>query len=121
MPAFNEVERFVQSVSWRVSRSKPFGTARHINVQELREVVREARELPQRSPGPGRFLAGGDSNVVLGCWTKGRSGSIQLNVLLREGAAWCIFARKQILGFRLGTKWNPSDDPTRFVDTRTPW
>ena len=45
LPAFNDIEEFCQSVPWRVVRSKPFTSHRHINIQELRELPRDLRYL----------------------------------------------------------------------------
>ena len=120
LPAFNDIEEFCQSVPWRVVRSKPFTSHRHINIQELRELLRDLRYLSITTFSPGRFLDGGDSNVVLGCWTKGRSPSLEINSLLRVGGALCVFSRKQLFGFRLGTKANVADDPSREAPLREP-
>jgi hypothetical protein len=120
LPAFNDIEEFCQAVPWRVVRSKPFSSHRHINIQELRELLRDLRYLSVTTFSPGRFLDGGDSNVVLGCWTKGRSPSLEINPLLRVGGALSVFSRKQIFPFRLGTKANPSDDPSREAPLREP-
>ena len=120
IPALEDVEQVTAAMRHSVSRALPCRKALHINLQELDEMVQEVGfEVGDGSVGS-RAVNGADSNVAIGGWGKGRSGSAALNRSLQRGGAWQVFGRRSLSNFRLGTKWNPSDDPTRFVKIREP-
>ena len=119
-PCYADVEKLVAVAEHHVTRALPCRRARHINLQEIDEVSRELEESTQYSVLGERQANGVDSNVTLGAWAKGRSGSPAVNRALQKGAAWQLFARRLMLNFRLGTAANPSDDPSRLADVRLP-
>jgi hypothetical protein len=120
IPALEDVEQVTAAMRHSVSRALPCRKALHINLQELDEMVQEVGfEVGDGLVGS-RAVNGADSNVAIGGRGKGRSGSAALNRSLQRGGAWQVFGRRSLSNFRLGTKWNPSDDPTRFVKIREP-
>ncbi len=56
-----------------------------------------------------------DSRVFLGCWAHGRSSSRALNGVLRSCIPFAAAGRVKGLNIWVGTKHNPSDDPSRKV------
>ena len=119
-PAAAPIERLCQSMPWRVRRSHLFEGVLHINIQELKEALNELKDVVRRCPGRIRFLLAVDSNVVLGCWTKGRSSSFVLNLILRKICGWSVVGRSTAALFRLSTEGNVADEPSRFKPLRAP-
>ena len=91
----------------------------HINILELRGMLRAEREAARES-FPQRFFSLADSQVALGVWTKGRSSSIALNQELQQSLSFHLgcgmFGNT---GF-IPTEVNTADDPTRGVEVRKP-
>ena len=81
---------FVESCSWEVLQSYPFGQTSHINIQEIRALRALIRRLIRFSPGPARIVVAVDSQLALGAVAKGRSSSFQINGLLRSLLGWLI-------------------------------
>lgn len=110
-----EIQRLMSGLPWRSDRSHEFTQSSHVNLQELREIK---NELVYRSSccSPCRVIVGTDSRVVLGCWSKGRSSSRQINGLLRTTIGWQILSRTLLVLFWLSTSLNPADHPSRLRD-----
>ncbi|MEE3330980.1 MAG: hypothetical protein VX246_08935 [Myxococcota bacterium] len=112
-------DEFAASRRWRPAFSYRTDNLEHINLKEARAVRTLCRRLARCVGDQGtRHLALGDSGVVLGAATKGRSPSNPLNRVFRS----CVGDRvlgDVVLGFgHVSTKWNPGDDPTRGKDVR---
>jgi len=120
LPAFADVEHLIACGDHHVTRSLACRESRHINLQEIDEVIREVEGAAEVSLLGERMSNGVDSTVTLGAWGKGRSGSPAINRALQGGGAWQVFNRKMLSNFRLGTKANPSDDPSRLAELRKP-
>ena len=110
----------VGALDWEVTSSHAFAETSHINLQETGEIRLLLRKLSRRSLAPLRHTNGTDSNVALGAWGKGRSSSFLLGGQLRVSLGWALLAQITIANFRIGTKHNPADDPTRDAVLRTP-
>ena len=124
--ADRDVEQVFTSAPWRVTRSRKFDEAAHVNLQELLEISEEVREISMLSTAPSRHVNGTDSQVSLCAAAKGRSPSHLLNGRLKQLAARKIFGRKDLGNVKVDTKKNPADHPSRFVDlpppeTAPPW
>ena len=90
----------------------------HINIQELRGVRTLVRRLARSDSGPRRQLVGIDSNVVVGCLSKGRSSSRDLNRVLRSFLPEQVFADIYVGVLGVSSKQNPADAPSRRRRTR---
>ena len=106
---------FVESCSWEVLQSYPFGQTSHINLQEIRALRALIRRLIRVSPGPSRIVVAVDSQVTLGAVAKGRSSSFQINGLLRSLLGLLILGNKRVHLLWVPSKSNPADYPSRFV------
>ncbi len=86
----------------------------HINLEEERALIRYLQWI-LRSPGRfrHRIVVLVDSRVVVGGTTKGRSGSAQLNVLLRRVAALVLAGGILLHLVFIPSAHNPSDPPSR--------
>ena len=91
-----------------------------MNLQELTEVTDELAEASMRSVGPQRLVNGTDSMVSLCAAAKGRSPSPLLNGILKRFSSRDLAGRKSMGNTKVGTKDNPSDDPSRDVPLRDP-
>ena len=76
------------------------------------------RRLAKSASGPRRQLVGIDSNVVVGCLSKGRSSSRDLNRVLRTFLPEQVFADIYLGVLGVPTKQNPADAPSRRRATR---
>jgi len=119
-PVFSDVEKLIGVASHHVTRALPCRKPRHINLQEMDELIREVEDCTSFGLLGERQVNGLDSNVTLGAWAKGRSGSPAINRSLQRATAWQVLGRRVVFNFRLSTKRNPSDDPSRLVDLRVP-
>jgi hypothetical protein len=120
LPAQAEIGQLILAADWHVTRNRDMKRAAHVNLQECEEIVEEVRSLANRSLLPTRHSSGTDSAVCQGAWGKGRSASLTLNGKLRSGMAWRVVGRKDLDLFKVGTKDNVSDDPSRDVALRAP-
>lgn len=107
------------SLQWKKKDSWWFQRPRHINLLEMKSLLRLAERMV-RSPTPLRVVNLVDSNVIRCAASKGRSSSKALNPLLRKfGAAvvaGCIYFTLPFVPTRLNT----ADDPTRDREVREP-
>ena len=103
----------IRGVAWSVSRSCGFGQSAHINIQELREVVRELKARASMHLSPERSANFIDSRVVLGCYAKGRSSSRMLNRTLRTSVGPSILSSKRQVNTWAASEDNPADAPSR--------
>ena len=110
----------IASAPWVVSRSFPFTSIDHINIQEARAM--KAALICQCRSHRGRktFVNGIDSRACLGSWAKGRSSAPQLNSIWMQCLGYCILCEKRWVQFWLLSAANPSDDPSRHVPPRQP-
>eukprot|EP00971_Amphidinium_carterae_P350476 6491567-Amphidinium_carterae.2 len=99
---------------WRVLFFFQFRTSDHINVLELRALIRLVFRISSWKIRKARILVGLDSKVVIGAASKGRSSSFALNYHLRRLAAVCLTFELQLLLFWLPTWGNPADAPSRY-------
>ncbi len=108
-------------MSWKVAVQGAVESTEHVNIQEMlafmlvgRVVDRHGGRARERVP-----LMLVDSRAVIGAVSKGRSGSWQLNTLLRKWAAfllmrgWCL---PEICC--IPSEWNPADGPSRAYGSR---
>jgi len=92
----------------------------HISVLELRILVDLCVHLLEKYGGHVRLLVAVDSQAVVGCVRKGRSGARCLNSLLRVLMGILIlYDASLVLGW-IGSLWNIADDPSRGVPLRPP-
>jgi len=115
-PLWNQVVQFLAFTE--VSR-RAYGRRPHINEGEISASL-ESEASDGRLATGARTATGTDSQVALGCLTKGRSSSPRLNAVLQTGIP-------NLLGKNLypGYFWTPSslnasDDPTRGLPVRSP-
>lgn len=92
---------------------------RHINVGELRGFLKAEKINGSRRPSS-RHMYGLDSQVCLGCVTKGRASSVALNRELEQSIPLMLaYDSYSEFGY-YRTSGNPSDDPTRGAPIREP-
>eukprot|EP00971_Amphidinium_carterae_P351110 6491916-Amphidinium_carterae.1 len=103
--------RLLGRAPWQVGFYFTFRCQEHINVLELRALVRLVHRL--KSQRQVRILVGLDSRVVVGAATRGRSSSRALNHHLRRLAYLCLGYELKLLLFWLPTWGNPADAPSR--------
>ena len=118
-------EELVQSSDFRLDRVKRARAFDHINLSELLAfgeaehiATGDHYALPSDPGEPQRPLIGTDSQVGAACIAKGRSGSPQLNAVLRTMLPNLLSHGLYSLPFWIGTKVNVADDPTRDVKLR---
>ena len=120
LPAFPIIDDVMSAASHRVSRAGPCSARRHINLQELDEVIREVRARATPGSLGSRVTNATDSTVGLGSWGKGRSGSPGVNRQLQKAMAWHAFARVAVSNFRMSTGAIPADHPSRGAPLPAP-
>ena len=89
---------------------------RHINLGEMKAYLK-AEELGGLQ-GDVRVPIGGDSQVVLGAISKGRSASPAINKMLRKSLGVVLGYGLYSSGGYVRSAHNPADDPTRGVQLR---
>ena len=114
------IGEMLQCMKWKSHRSYKLARRAHINLQELHEVCREAKDLADASNAPSRHINCIDSQVTLGAWAKGRSSSFPINGLLRKVLGHRVVGRKMIDNIHVCSAHNPADDPSRFAVLRQP-
>ena len=115
-PVVNEIMR---CCPWQVSRSHNFPCAKHVNLQELEEVVNELKSRVALSGiQPGRSVNITDSRVTFGACAKGRSSSFCINGSLRRVCAWSVVGQKAISNVYGCSADMPADDPSRLKPLR---
>ncbi|CAK9067955.1 Methyltransferase-like protein 5, partial [Durusdinium trenchii] len=105
------------SSSWKARSAWSFQTERHINVLEMKSVVRLAERLIG-VPRPLRVVNFVDSYVIRCAASKGRSSSIALSPFLRKFGALSVAGGLYFTLPFVPTRHNPADDPTRDHDLR---
>eukprot|EP00438_Fugacium_kawagutii_P004408 Skav228593 [mRNA] locus=scaffold1161:70199:75552:+ [translate_table: standard] len=99
---------------WEVAQAYPWRHPEHINVLELRSILKmlewRARTSTFHST---RFLHLSDSQVCLAVLTKGRSSSRRINRLLRRVHALCLGLNVYPLWAWIASRLNPADEPSR--------
>ncbi len=107
------------SSSWRVKYDWAFGSESHINLLELRAVLRLVLGLvlERRKVRVVSFI---DSNVCRCAIGKGRSSSRALSSILRRLNALLVAGGIWIVNPYMPTRLNAADDPTRCCALREP-
>ena len=91
----------------------------HINVLELRALIRSEREAI-RCGFPCRVFNLSDSQVALGASLKGRSASVGLNQELQQSLAFHLGCALYSNSGYIPSEVNTADDPTRHLVVRGP-
>ena len=112
-------EILAESLDYRLLYSRQAPRPRHINIGELRGMLRAEKILGRRSPSR-REIYGMDSQVALGCVIKGRSSSQSLNKELELSLADMIAFDVYAEGIYFETSRNRADAPTRGRDIPRP-
>eukprot|EP00971_Amphidinium_carterae_P341681 6480620-Amphidinium_carterae.1 len=105
--------RLLGRAPWKVAFYFTFKCHEHINILELRALVRLVQRIQSQGLRRVRILVGLDSKVVIGAATRGRSSSRALNHHLRRLAFFCMGYEIKLLLFWLPTWGNPADAPSR--------
>ena len=113
-------EEVVDSIAWKLQTKRKFQTSTHVNLRELDAILEVGKEAASFSLLPQRLANGTDSLVSLGAHAKGRSPSYRLNSRLRRSVGHYVLGRKVLVNYKVDTKHNAADDPTRDVDIRSP-
>lgn len=106
--------------TWTASHSMPFKRRDHINLLELEMVKQEIVDRVNSGRGHCRFVNLCDSRVVVGCFAKGRSSSVQMNAKLRSCLAWSLVGDISLSNLWVDTHNNPADYPSRNKDIPKP-
>ena len=112
-------EILAESLDYRLLYSRQAPRPRHVNIGELRGMLRAEKILGRRSPSR-REIYGMDSQVALGCVIKGRSSSQSLNKELELSLADMIAFDVYAEGIYFETSRNRADAPTRGRDIPRP-
>lgn len=107
------------SSKWKKVDAWSFQTKRHINILELKSVIRLAERLVKRGQTI-RVVNMVDSNVIRCAASKGRSSSRALTPFICKYGALCIAGGLYISLPFVPTRLNTSDDPTRDRAIREP-
>ena len=107
------------SSSWRVRNDWAFKQESHINLLELRVVLRLVLSLvlEKRSTRVVSFI---DSNVCRCALGKGRSSSRAISSILRRLNTYLIAGGIWMVNPYMPTRLNAADDPTRLCSLRQP-
>ena len=109
-----ELQELPFSHVWKTGDSYTFPRREHVNITELRALLKEVKFHAVQNQFSGiRVVCLCDSRVVVGCWSKGRSSSKRLNQLLRKAIVWATAGRTAVSLLWVGTDWNPGDAPSR--------
>lgn len=111
-------QSLAEGLNFTVLYSKQKSGDRHINIGELRGMLR-AEEKHAFSTPESREIYGLDSQVVLGSLIKGRSSSASLNAELSRSIPVMVLQDMYSEGIYFESSVNPADDPTRGKELRT--
>lgn len=100
------------SSSWETQASWAFRKPSHINLLELKSLLKLVSDLVKKKDAV-RFVAFVDSIVTRGSVSKGRSSSFAVASILRQICALCIVGGLFAVTPFVPTRHNVSDDPTR--------
>eukprot|EP00438_Fugacium_kawagutii_P015754 Skav233443 [mRNA] locus=scaffold1486:339543:342293:- [translate_table: standard] len=106
--------------TWTASDSKPFKKKEHINLLELEMVKQEIVDRVNSGRGHCRVVNLCDSRVVVGCYAKGRSSSVQMNARMRSCLAWSLVGDISLTNLWVDTHNNPADYPSRNKEIPKP-
>ena len=107
------------SSHWKVHASWAFRKPSHINLLELKALLKLVTDLVKRKR-PFRFVAFVDSIVTRGSVSKGRSSSLAVASILRQICALCVVGGLYGVTPFVPTRHNVADDPTRDRPPRPP-
>ena len=110
----------VRCLKWGEITATQFDASLHVNIREVGEAVREVGRRVEQSLLPERSVNVSDSMVSIGAWAKGRSPAYRINSKLRKRAALQVVGRKQMDQLHVASADCVADDPSRFVQLRTP-
>ena len=113
------VNEVVISSNWKVHASWAFRRPSHINLLELKSLLRLVTDLVKRKM-PSRFVAFVDSIVARGSVSKGRSSSLAVASILRQICSLCVVGGLYGVTPFVPTRHNVADDPTRDRPPRPP-
>lgn len=116
----NQLVNYVAiSSEWKVHASWAFKRPSHINLLELRPLLRLVSDLVKQRKSV-RFVALVDSLVTRGAFGKGRSSSYAVASILRQISALMIAGGLYGVTPFAPTRLNVADDPTRDRPPRPP-
>eukprot|EP00438_Fugacium_kawagutii_P006300 Skav233308 [mRNA] locus=scaffold4193:88579:93795:+ [translate_table: standard] len=99
---------------WEVAQSYPWRQEEHINILELRAILRGLEWRARSSAFHScRFLHLSDSQICLAVLAKGRSSSRRINRILRKVHALCLALDAYPLWAWIASRLNPADEPSR--------
>eukprot|EP00438_Fugacium_kawagutii_P020958 Skav211849 [mRNA] locus=scaffold305:925833:932175:+ [translate_table: standard] len=102
---------------WEVAQSYPWRGGEHINVLELRAILKGLEWRARSSAFHScRFLHLSDSQICLSVLCKGRSSSRRINRLLRRVHSLCLALDAYPLWAWISSRLNPADEPSRRQD-----
>ena len=112
-PAPRELELLISDLPWNQTETCSFGHKQHINILELKMILRELQDLVHQGSDPLRCVLLVDSRAAAGAWSKGRSSSKNLNRILRRALGWTLLGRKTLHLVWVRSECNPADYPSR--------
>ena len=113
------VNEVVLSSFWREKASWKFRRQSHINLLELKSILRLVSDLVKEKKSI-RFCALVDSLVTRGSVSKGRSASSAVSALLRHICSLLVVGGLYAVTPFVPTRHNTADDPTRCRMLRAP-
>ena len=113
------VNEIAISSTWKVEASWAFKKPSHINLLELKSLLRLVSDLVKKRSAV-RFVALVDSIVTRGAVSKGRSSSHAVASILRQICALCVAGGLYGVTPFVPTRLNVADDPTRDRCPRAP-
>ena len=113
------VNEVMISSHWKIHASWAFRKPSHINLLELKALLRLVTDLVRRKK-PCRFVALVDSIVTCGSVSKGRSSSLAVAAILRQICSMCVVGGLYGVTPFVPTRHNVADDPTRDRPPRPP-
>ena len=108
-----ELEEALQCGRWRITERSQFAKVGHINIQEMKVLVKEIKHRAWQTASGQRIVNLCDSRVVVGAFAKGRSSSVKLNQWLRRAMCHSVAGSKCLVNVWVSTKANPADYPSR--------
>ena len=100
--------------AWKVAQSWKWKRAEHINLLELRSILRTLEWRARSSTFHScRFLHLSDSQIYLSVLVKGRSSSRKINRILRRICSLCLALNLYPLWAWIASRLNPADAPSR--------
>ena len=112
-PAPGPLVESMQKHHWTACQSLKFDRKEHINVLGLEMVKQEIKDRSNSGRCNARVMNLCDSKVAVGCFTKRRSSSRNLNHKLRSCMRWHLASNLQLVNLWVATDMNPADHPSR--------